>query len=499
MNFFLRAEGVKAVDAGAVEAGLPLELLMEAAGRAVAEAVRREHAPGSRAVVLCGRGNNGGDGLVCARWLRVWDYEVAVLVAPGELSGAPLAMRRALAAHGAGVEEASPERLEAALATADLAVDALYGSGFRPPLAGLEAEFARRLNAAQSARPGLAVWAVDLPSGLAANAPGVEGEPVRATRTIALTAPKPAHLFAPAAELCGRLEVAPVGIPANLLERHAAGEVADPHALAPLLPRRGRDAHKGTAGRVFVLGGLPRYPGAPALAALGAFRTGSGLVTIVTQPGAGLQAPTEATRRDVAAWTPGELEFLREEAADAVCAGMGMGPVEPDLLGFLLSLEVPLVLDADALRPALEGLMPSAKARVVLTPHPGEAGRLLGSDAGAVVKDPLGAAASLASRYRATVVLKGGPTVVAAPGALPWVNTTGNPGMASGGTGDVLSGVVAALLGQRLAPEDAARLGVYLHGRAGDLAAETRGYGLVASDLADHLPEAWLELERAGQ
>jgi ADP-dependent NAD(P)H-hydrate dehydratase / NAD(P)H-hydrate epimerase len=259
-----------------------------------------------------------------------------------------------------------------------------------------------------------------------------------------------------------------------------------------------------------VLGGLESYPGAPALAALGAFRAGAGLVTIIAPEGAGQHAPTEATRHTVAAWTRDEIVFLHAAQFDVIAAGMGMGEVPDNLLEILCLLEKPLVLDADALQLSLE---PFLKARwkrnripVVLTPHPGEAARLLGVNTADITRDPISAARNICERYCAFVVLKGGPSVVAAPEvdaetwephARLWVNTTGNPGMATGGTGDVLSGVIAALIGQRMNTLEAVHLGVYLHGRAGDLAALTKGYGLMASDVAERIPQAWLELEKS--
>jgi ADP-dependent NAD(P)H-hydrate dehydratase / NAD(P)H-hydrate epimerase len=224
-----------------------------------------------------------------------------------------------------------------------------------------------------------------------------------------------------------------------------------------------------------------------------------------------VHAPTEATRHTIPAWTRDELSFLHAAQFDVVAAGMGMGEVQDDLLETLCLLEKPMVLDADALQRDLE---PFLKARwkggrgpdVVLTPHPGEAARLLGVETADITRDPISAARNICERYYAYVVLKGGPSIVAhpeiedetwEPKAHLWVNTTGNPGMATGGTGDVLSGVIAALIGQRMNTLEAVHLGVYLHGRAGDLAALTKGYGLMASDVAERIPAAWLELEQS--
>ncbi len=504
-QYVVRSGDVKKMDAEAVAAGMPIQVLMENAGRAVAESIHLEHPTPCAVLVACGKGNNGGDGFALARWLKNWGYNVTVLAFPGAGVNEPVdAMRRVW---GITVEELKAEKLEWLENHRwpfEIVVDAIYGTGFRPPMGELETRFLKRL---REVRPSLKVWAVDVPTGFT-DALEPEVLVAGADFTVALTGLKPALTFLPAAELAGRIEVADVGIPQSILVKHATAELANLALLVP--PKRHRNAHKGTAGRVFVLGGLESYPGAPALAALGAFRAGAGLVTIVAPEGAGSHAPTEATRHTIPAWTRDEILFLHAAQFDAVAAGMGMGHVQDDLLETLCLLEKPIVLDADALQPALEPLLKARWKRggpdVVMTPHPGEAARLLGLETADIARDPLEAARTISERYCAFVVLKGGPSIVAHPDqdgetlephARLWVNTTGNPGMATGGTGDVLSGVIAALIGQRVNTLEAVRLGVYLHGRAGDLVALTKGYGLIASDVAERIPEAWLELERS--
>jgi NAD(P)H-hydrate epimerase len=484
-----RAGDVKRVDSAAVDAGLALETLMDAAGRAVAKAVWKDH-PSKRVLVVCGKGMNGGDGLSCARWLHVWGAPVRVLLHPDAgLEGPSAAMRRALEACGVPIETLEPHTLETVPVPEDVIVDALLGVGFRAPARDLEAAVIARLNAVD--KP---VYAVDLPSGLEADVHVLTNSHVHASATVALEGFKPVHLFSPAREACGRVVVARIGIPPRIALEHASAHTANLLELRALLPERSRAAHKGTSGRVLVLGGTTRYPGAPALAARGALRAGAGLVEVVTTPGAGLHAPVEATRFELPAWTAEHLGFLREARADAVCAGMGMGAVPTEVLKRLLEVRCPLLLDADALQPNLEPLLQARTLETVLTPHPGEAARLLGTTTDAITRDPLESVHTLSERFNAVVVLKGAPTVVAIRGHVPWVNTTGNPGMASGGTGDTLSGIVAALMGQRLNAWDAARLGVYLHGAAGDVVARSKGYGLMAHELADAVPEAWRDL-----
>ncbi len=509
-RFLLSSSGVKQVDAAAVKSGMTLELLMEAAGRAVADSIRREHPTPCGVLVVCGKGNNGGDGFVVARWLLVWGYTVQVWALPGAGSaGAAKTMRVALLLwlNGQPIFELKADHLETILLESnwkiDVLVDGIFGSSFRAPLPTFEGELISRLNTSRHAR-GWKVWAIDLASGLLTDSSEPLGPTMQVDFTVALCGLKPAHVFAPASAVSGKLELVEVGIPQWIVRDHASAEMADPSTL--ILPSRTQDAHKGTAGRVIVAGGLPRYPGAPTLAAHGAFRVGAGLVKVIAPAGAGLQAPVEAIRHEIETWTRGALDFLEQEPCDALVAGMGMGLVDTDLLEFLTTLESPMALDADALQPELEPFLKSRWERhdrefpdVVLTPHPGEAARLLGASTRSITLDPLEAARTLAQRFQAVVVLKGGPTVVAHPQRSDdarvhlWVNTSGNPGMASAGMGDVLGGVIAGLIAQGLDAVQAARTGVYLHGRAGDLAAFENGFGLSASDVANAIPKAWLE------
>ncbi len=467
---------------------------MDASGRGVAEVVHRDH-PRARVLALCGKGMNGGDGLSCARWLSAWGHEVGVLLHPdGAGDEASSEMLRALNGFGIEILPLTTANLEAA--ATDVIVDALLGISFRAPLREFETGIITKLNDLRSAQNGR-VYAVDLPSGLEADSVEIPGVCVRADVTVALEGFKPALLFSPAREVAGRLEPALIGVPQALSQSQASAEVADPNELRRLLPVRPRAAHKGTSGRVLVLGGTAQYPGAPALSSLAALRTGAGLVAVITTPRAAHGAPVETTRFEVAGWELRHLEFLNDQKANAMAAGMGLGEVAPDLLEFLTRLPFPLLLDADALHPSLEPWLQARTFETVITPHPGEAARLLGIKTVEVTNHPLETAQRLAETFNATAVVKGGPTVVAARGKKPFINTTGNPGMASGGTGDTLSGIIAALIGQELPAWDAARVGVYLHGLAGDIVARDRGYGLMAHELADAIPAAWEELKES--
>ncbi|WP_456410122.1 NAD(P)H-hydrate dehydratase [Oceanithermus sp.] len=466
-------EAMRVADARAVELGYPSLLLMEAAGRAVAEAALAAWPAARRFVVVSGKGNNGGDGLVAARWLLLWGREVRVFAPEGHRGDAALA-RAALEVHQ------SVEPIEALdLRGAEVVVDALFGTGLSRPLEGEWAERVALINAADAR-----VLAVDVPSGL-------PHEPhVQADLTVALAGLKPAHVFYPERSACGRIVLADIGMPRALLESRELPELLEPEAMRALLPARPGDAHKGSVGRVLVVGGAPSYTGAPALAALGAYRAGAGLVTVAyPRDAAGVEPPLEAVRLPVARWQDARLAEAR---AEAVAVGMGGGEGGGAAARAVLRLRKPTLLDADALYPEVLKVYAEAALPTVITPHPGEAARLLDQSPAAVAAEPLAHARELARRYRTVAVLKGGPTVICKPGRCA-VNTTGNPAMATGGMGDVLSGVIAALLAAGLEPWDAARLGVYLHGLAGDAVARV---GLVARDVAEALPGARARLAR---
>ncbi len=463
------AGAMRAVDARAVALGYPSLLLMEAAGRAVAEVAHRR-VPTARVAVLAGKGNNGGDGLVAARWLAEYGHRVGVFAAEGQKGDAAHA-RSALVAYGLPIEPLFPPP---DLAGFDLVVDALFGTGLSRPLAGEWAALVEAVNAS-----GLPVVAVDLPS-------GVPFTPhLRASATVALAGLKAENLFAPGRDAGGELWLAPIGMPPAAYE--GAGEA--PHLLlsgelAGLFPERPTNAHKGSVGRVLVAGGHTTYTGAPALAALGAYRAGAGLVFVAYPQGAAVNPPLEAVRIPVSEW---KGEALARAKVEAAAVGMGGGPGGREAALAVLARGLPTVLDADALYPEVLAAYRQAGVPAVATPHPGEAARLIERTPAEIAADPLSAARALAARYPGAVfVLKGGPSVVAGEGAL-FVNTTGNPAMATGGMGDVLSGVIAALLAAGLAPLDAARLGVFWHGAAGDLVGQV---GLLASEVANALPGA---------
>lgn len=499
MTHVFGAAAIKQLDEATQRAGLPLEWVMNAAGRETARVILEREPNLRSALIVCGKGMNGGDGLACARWLAAAGVGTRVLLHPQSVAHSQMInpssqMLSALGAYDVPVLELAIAALDDS--PAEIVVDALLGVSFRAPLRAFEAQIIARLNALRSTR-GWRVYALDLPSGLEADSPLIPGAAVESDLTVVLEGYKAAQLFSPAREHCGSLEVAALGLSPALISQHSMGELLQTSALRTLLPVRPRAAHKGTSGRVLVLGGTPRYPGAPALAALGALHSGAGLVAVVTVAGAGLGAPIEATRLELPTWHAGQLEGLHAERADALAAGMGLGQVDEDLLERLVGSPWPLLLDADALQPSLEGFLPTRSLETVLTPHPGEAARLLECDVSDIARDPFAAIKQLTERFGAVIVLKGAPTLVACRGQRTFVNTTGNMGMAAGGMGDVLSGVIAALIAQGLSAWDASRLGVYLHGAAADRMVNTKGVGFLASEVAQSLPAARLELQQA--
>ncbi|MDB5045932.1 MAG: hypothetical protein JWQ08_1982 [Deinococcus sp.] len=480
----LSPAGVQALDARLTRAGL-LDLAMEEAGRAVADAVQDAMLVGV-VLLLAGSGANGGDALVAARHLAALGREVRVLAAPARH---PLTRtnRKRLGAVSVRVSALSAAAVARESRTAAVIVDGLLGTGFTPPLRPALAEIVAAVNA--SGRP---VLSIDLPSGLDATRADVPGEAVQAALTVTLSGLKTALLFGPAAHRAGQIRLAALRLPLHWAQAEALATRPTRADVARLLPVRSGDAHKGTAGRVWVVGGHPGTTGAAALASMGALRAGAGLVTVYSSAQVPLVMP-ELMIRQHADLAAALADAFSHGAPDAVCLGMGLGPEAATLARRVLTWGVPCVLDADALQPELAGL---GHAGCVWTPHPGEAARMLGSSVAEVARDPLTAARALHDLYGGTVILKGGPSVVAHSGGLQ-VSRGGHPGMGSAGMGDTLAGVVAALLGQGLAAPQAALCAVTLHAAAGERAGAQHGYGLSASDVSAELGAAWLNLTSA--
>jgi len=492
---------------------VPSLALMESAGTAAAhEAIAMvEGQRDAHIEVLCGKGNNGGDGLATARHLARAGLkpQVVLLGRSRELRGDVAANHRALVASGVDVEEvhdvAAWSRRALPIDRFGILLDALLGTGTQGGARGLVGAVIREVN-----ERACRVVALDLPSGVNADSTRVDGDAVRAFRTYTLCRPKLPLVLGAAEILAGRWTVVPIGIPdASVASSGATLEWLDALAVNGIAAERAADAHKGSFGHLLIVAGSRGKSGAAVLAARGALRAGAGLVTVATARGAQplvaaqqAEAMTEGLaenrRGELAGSAPNQIaELLRDRSALALGPGLGSGKETQNAArGAILACQKAAVVDADGLNalaasPKTLSALRRRQRPLVLTPHPGEAGRLLGEDAGVVEADRLSAVLRLVERTGATVVLKGRRTLIASPDGRVSVNSTGNPGMASAGSGDVLTGILGALLARGISPRDSARLGVYVHGDAGDRAAALRGgEGFSASEIADQVPRA---------
>ncbi|HTP66887.1 MAG TPA: NAD(P)H-hydrate dehydratase [Geobacteraceae bacterium] len=494
------------------EFGISGLTLMENAGRRCAEAILDEFGKGpeKRAVIVAGKGNNGGDGYVIARLLRKKGWHVVTFIlSPRDEIREDARTNLDLLGDMRVIfcpEQGGLDRYAATLQKATVIVDAMLGTGLNSVVKGIYADAVGIINS--SGRP---VVAVDIPSGIDSATGAVLGCAIRADLTVTFALAKCGHMLYPGAEHSGRLMVADIGIPPELTEAAEGYEFLDGAALRPLMRRRDRNAHKGHAGHCLIVAGSPGKTGAAAMAANSAVRAGAGLVTLAVP--ASLNAilevkTTEAMTSLLPETDPGYLAEGAAEAIgeamtdkDAVALGPGVSrrPETSRLMHRLaLATTLPLVIDADALNALAEdpdSLLRKKSARVILTPHPGEMARLAGKSVKEVESDRIGTARAFAEKYRVFLVLKGARTVIAAPDGRIAINGSGNPGMASGGMGDVLTGILAALLAQGYEPYAACRLGVFIHGRSADhVAAEKGEIGITATDVQERVPYVIKEL-----
>lgn len=499
----------------AEEFGVSGLTLMENAGRGCVDSISgRFGGEERRAVIVAGKGNNGGDGYVIARLLRERGWQVAtfVLARRDDIVGDARANLDRLQ-HAAVVfcpEQGELGRYSAVFRDATVIVDALLGTGLKSGVRGLYADAIELINGA-----GRPVVAVDIPSGIDAGTGRVLGCAVRADLTVTFALAKLGHVLYPGAEHAGQLHIVDIGIPPEVAAEAAGCEFLDAASVRPLLRRRERCAHKGSFGHCLIVAGSTGKTGAAAMAANSAVRTGAGLVTLAVP--AALNAileikTTEAMTLPLPDLGEGYLsgdakaaiaEALRGKDALALGPGISWRPETARLLRELAEqADLPLVIDADGLNalsddPAV--LLRKKSAAVILTPHPGEMARLAGMATAEVEADRIGTARAFASKLQVYLVLKGARTVIAAPDGGIAINGSGNPGMASGGMGDVLTGVLVALLGQGYDPFTACRLGVFLHGLAADLVAADKGeIGISATDVQERLPYAIHQLMTAG-
>ncbi|MBI5282449.1 MAG: NAD(P)H-hydrate dehydratase [Candidatus Solibacter usitatus] len=482
---------MREIDSRTMDAGMPGLVLMENAGCRVVEFLERRYAPldRQRIVVVCGKGNNGGDGLVIARQLKIRHHpaslDVVLAYPPDQFTGDAAVQWRMLRMAGVPVSDTVEPRMRAAT----LVIDALLGTGLEGPAHGRALELIHEINAAF---PGAGIVSVDVPSGL-----HDEGESVRAAHTVTFTAPKLEQVMPPCCDRVGELHVVEIGTPPWMLEDDPALKfnLAGAEMFGRLFAPRARGAHKGDFGHVLVVGGAPGKGGAAAMAGLAALKAGAGLVTV---------ASSEEERRTVTSLAPELMtQAVTEDAGekDVLAIGPGLGR-DPEMTALAQRLfaqsALPVVVDADGLN-ALAGTSFHGPGPCrVLTPHAGEMARLAGCTATDIQADRLGVATRFACERNVVVVLKGQRTVVAVPDGRAFVNPTGTPAMATAGSGDVLTGLIAGLMAQWPdRREEAIVAAVWLHGRAGELgAAEMTEQSLTATDLIRLLPAAIREIQR---
>lgn len=512
----LTSREMREIDRTAIEdLGIPGIVLMENAGLQVVR-VLREFFPDPerlRIVVVAGKGNNGGDGFVVARHLHLDGArpEVLLLASKDEVKGDAATNLRIALNMGLPVEEVrTPARwnkLRTKVFQATVIIDAVFGTGLLKPLAGLFARAVDDINAARGFK-----IAVDIPSGLSADTFETIGPCVKADLTVTLAAPKIAHIFPPAADCVGEFIVAPIGIPPFLFDRPELKlEFVEEEAVRPFFKPRERDSHKGSYGHLLALCGSVGKTGAAVLAGRAALAMGAGLVTVATAESAQpvvarsmaelmTEPLPETPKRTIAREAlPRALELLEGKNAVLIGPGMSTDPSTSDFVrGLLPKLKIPAVIDADGLNIVASGpdILDRLKRPAVLTPHPGEFARLTGRTVPEVLAHRLALAPEFAAKYGIYLVLKGYRTLIAAPDGRVYVNPTGNPGMATGGTGDVLSGLIAAQIIQEKDILGAVLSAVYVHGLAGDIAAEKMGErSLLAGRIVRYLPQALVELE----
>src|SRR5262245_8871764 len=489
--------------------GIPSLVLMENAGRQVVAAIEAayEERLDGRVAVLCGRGNNGGDGFVVARTLlqRGIDTAVFVIGALADVRGDARTNLDILGRLGVTVVEVNDEQQWelhfSEISKCSLIVDAIFGTGLKAPVSGMMETVIADVNASD-----LPIVAVDLPSGMSADTPHLIGDCIDASLTVTLGAPKLPLVLPPGEAYAGDVVIADIGIPLEVFEGLDGSHIdlLTPEQLRALVAPRAADSHKGDFGRVTLVAGSIGKTGAAHLSAMGALRSGAGLVTVATPasclPIVASMAPefmTEPLQEAAGSVTGAALDHVLELRHEVLACGPGLGRapgVAEFVRGLLDRSTVPLVLDADALTVLADDpgrLMGREERDVVITPHPGEMARLVGAPIEEIQAHRIEVATDFASTHHVYVVLKGHRTIIATPDGHIFINPTGNPGMATGGTGDLLTGMIGAWLAQLLDAEAACRLAVFLHGAAGDLAEISVGQvAMTATDLLAHLPKA---------
>jgi NAD(P)H-hydrate epimerase len=504
------AEQMKQIDKTAIDQRSISSLqLMEHAGKAVTKAILNFSPLAKHIAVFVGKGNNGGDGLVVARLLHQRRKKVQVYLtakvdelAPDAKSNLKKYLRLRKVRKPVEITKDKLPILKQVLDNFELIIDALLGTGTKGTITGLLATLIPILNQSE-----LQIIAIDLPSGLDADTGEPLGISIRAALTVTLGLPKPGLVTYPGAEYVGKLEIADIGLPQDLVtdEKFKFNWMTQSE-MKSLIPIRKPDSHKNDYGNVFVLAGSVGFTGAATLTSLSALRAGAGLVTLGVPQSLNevmemkltevmtLPLPETTARSLSLEAEPAIIDFMKKATVLAIGPGLSLNEETKQLVRrIVIKSNLPMVIDADGITAIAEDLsiLKQAKSPIILTPHPGEMARLLHSISKMVQTDRIEIAHQFAQEYKVILVLKGARTVIADPTGQVYINPTGNPGMASGGVGDVLTGLIAGFLAQKLSPLNSALLGVYLHGLSADLAVETlTQYCLIASDILDYLPKA---------
>ena len=504
------AQEMRQIDQQTIEQiGIPGAVLMEHAGSAVVRIIRERNPECRRIAVVVGKGNNGGDGLVVARQLAHSGQPIQIfLVSPPEgfagdaLTNLQIAQNLDLPITMM-LSENELKGVKNQITACDLIVDSIFGTGLRGGVHGFIGDVIACIN--ETGKP---VVAIDLPSGLSADTGIAEGACIQATYTVSMGLPKRGNLIHPGGTLTGELEVADIGFPPRIIDAQDIQiNWTQPSDATQLLPPRPTHSHKGTYGRVFVVAASTGMTGAAALTSAGALRVGAGLVTLGTPKSLNpiLEVKlTEVMTLPLPETTEGSLALEAKshiiEAVERTKSVLAIGPglsQHPETVELVHSLvresDTPTVIDADGINALSKSkeILSSLSPQTVLTPHPGEMARLIGETVETLERDRIGIAQRFAQAHDITLVLKGAPTVIARGNGEVWINSTGNAGMATGGMGDILTGLIAGLMAQKVSAFDAAVLGVYLHGLAGDITAESIGmHGLMAGDVLNNVPKA---------
>ena len=495
------------------EYGIPTLLLMENAASGITRAVEQMlvSVKGKRITVICGRGNNSGDGLASARQLHNLGAKVSVylLSDKADFKSEPainldIALKMGIEINEQG--KYSMRTLSSRLRHSHLIIDAMIGTGLASAVKEEHRAVIELINT--SKRP---VAAVDIPTGINSDTGEIMGAAVMATTTVTFALPKRGHFLYPGSDYAGRLQIVDISIPAEAIKKEAIYlSLLTGHDMQGIVPSRLSDSHKGTNGHALVIAGSIGKGGAAAMTALSCLRTGAGLLTlavpervqpivagklteVMTHPLAETEAGTISSKE-------GDMlmELSRDKEVVAIGPGLTTNKETVSVVKRVIrETGIPMVIDADAINALADSpeLLRDRKSATILTPHPGEMSRLTGKSTAEVQQDRIGTARDFAITYGVYLILKGAHTVIAEPSGAVYISPTGNPGMATGGTGDALTGIIAGLIAQGVEPADAAKLGVYLHGLAGDIAAQETGMvGMIAGDLIERIPAAIRQL-----